>query len=724
MKKMNVRLFAIPVLASALSATAADLEFPLDFTAAFAGRSTVTSRVEKANLKPGMTFEAWFDTAMPVDAHWFGAFLRKDTDRFSFAQLRHHPGAVWGCRPTDKPGVTRVTYSGVIRSERKLDFEFECRYAKNPVIAEDHIRAIAAKPHPRIIIRDTDVFRKIREASKTNEIIAVTLDHLKRYADRVITAPLYEYKLDGRRLWSQPIIARVFGLGQAWKIYGERKYLDRLERELRNASNWPDWNESHFIDTGLMTYAFAIAYDWFYDDWSEEMREVLANAILKHGLEKAEPDAFWIHNGNNWAQVCNAGMAMGSIAIAEKCPRLALRLIRDAAVTAHEPLLAYAPNGGYPEGVGYSHLATEFTVLTIETFKSAFGTDFGLSLEPGFAESGAFAEIMTGPSGAVFSHSDCGLKRNPRGELWWFAKTYNRPDFVMGNETSVILETMKGPVGDWAIPGSTHSCDDCFFPLVWMIDAPRKGECKLPLSWWSGGDVQVVMQTMDYSDKDRFWASIKGGCARFSHSHADLGTFVFDAFGERWAEDIGGENYAYGEKKYGMKFWENNRLDSPRWSYFRLGPQGHNVVTIDKENPDFVAYAGIPGFREESNGISVAEVELSTAYPIAKESARRIATMDRAGRTWTLTDDFRGVPKGTVFTWRMNTYAQISIVGKTVHLTKNGKKLKLVADKGEWKVFVPNMEGQSPAPGLIQLQLIVTAESDNAIWSVTFMEDK
>jgi hypothetical protein len=59
-----------------------------------------------------------------------------------------------------------------------------------------------------------------------------------------------------------------------------------------------------------------------------------------------------------------------------------------------------------------------------------------------------------------------------------------------------------------------------------------------------------------------------------------------------------------------------------------------------------------------------------------------------------------------------------------VHLTKNGKKLKLVADKGEWKVFVPNMEGQSPAPGMIQLQLVVAAESDNAIWSVTFMEDK
>lgn len=709
------------VIASLAALSVYSREFKIDFSEAFAEKATKTFALKIDDIEGGEEFEAYFETDLPADVHWFGAYLRKGADRFACHQLKHLPRAYWGARKTDREGVTRVFFKGKAGRRGGIDLLFDCVYSPNPVPPSlEDIRALGKKPHPRLMIPSTEIFGRIRKAAETDEIIAATLDHLKKFADWTLTQKPYGFQLDGRRMWTQAVTARVFALAQGWKIFGDRRYLDRLELELRDAAAYPNWNESHFIDTGLMAVNFAVAYDWLYDDWSEEMRDILADALIRHALKKAEPDAFWIHNGNNWSQVCHAGMAMGSIAVAERCPELAQRLIGDAVTTFHETLEAYAPNGGYPEGVGYWNLATMYSILTIESFKSAFGTDFGLESEPGFKESGDLVELMTGPTGKMYGHSDSGETRHPHASLWWFAKTFSRGDLVSGFEREVTLKAMKETPVDRTVAGSGHYCEFCFMPLIWMVDVPKAEESKIPNAWFSGGSVPVAIQATDRSDPDCFWAGIKGGCANFSHAHADQSSFVFEALGTRWAEDIGGENYGLGEKKWGMEFWNNATLDAPRWKYFRLGPQGHNLVTVNAQNPDFMAYTPIKRFEDRGNGESTLVVDTSSLYPIAKGGATRTAEMHARPDRWVLTDEFKGVDKGTEFVWRMNTYAEVTIEGKTASLERDGKKLELVASEGEWSVFNPDFTDQTPAPGLRQLQLKVAAESENVSYSVEF----
>jgi PTS system galactitol-specific IIC component len=196
---------------------------------------------------------------------------------------------------------------------------------------------------------------------------------------------------------------------------------------------------------------------------------------------------------------------------------------------------------------------------------------------------------------------------------------------------------------------------------------------------------------------------------------------VFEALGVRWAEDIGGESYGLGEKKWGMKFWDNASLTDPRWTYFRLGPQGHNLVTVDAGNPDFMAYTPITAFEKRADGGSLAVVDMRTLYPIAKGGAMRTAEMSAGPDRWVLTDEFKGVPEGTKFVWRMNTYADVKIDGRRATLEREGKKITLSASSGEWRVEVPDLTDQSPAPGLKQLQLFNTNnKEENMVYSVVF----
>ena len=662
-----------------------------------------------------------FVTDWPADVHWFGAYLRKGDDRYSIHPDPFVPGSYFvpgmPLRDDGRSYFIFVVKPGFF-DDSMSQIRFRARHAKNPTPPDaDAIAALGKKAHPRLILKPgDDVFARIRQATATNELLAAAVRHMTAFADKTLGEPAVEYKLDGRRLWSQTCTARTFALAQMWKMSGDRRYLDRLETELRAIAAYPDWNPPHFIDTALFAFDFAIAYDWLYDDWSPEMRDVLAKALVDKALRAAEPDAFWIHNGNNWSQVCLCGMLAASIALAEREPDLARRHIGDAVSFLHEPAEAYAPCGAFPEGVGYWDLATTYHIFAIESFRSAFGTDFGLLDEPGFRATAMFPDMMTGPSGLLFNHSDSGKIRSPLAPLWWFARELGRPD-ITAVERKVALASYS------ALPGETagHRCDKCFFPLVWMVDVPKAEKIGLPLSWWSGGSVPVAVHTATRDDPDAIWVAMKGGTAQASHAHADQGSFVLDALGVRWAEDLGGESYGIGEAEHGMRFWDSGN-NSPRWKYFRLGLEGHNVVTIEGEKPNVGGFATISFSRTGHARVGKEIVcNLSSVHPAAK-SAKRIGSLVDGGKRYVIHDAFSGLKPGTVLVWRMNTYAKPTVDGKVVLLERDGRTMRLEASEGEWSVFVPQLPASNPDPSLLQLQLRVVANaSGEAKWSVVFV---
>lgn len=655
--------------------------------------------------------EVEFECPFPADVHWFGAYLRNGSKRWSLHPTVHVPGGCFVAKGNDG-GRGRFAFVGKVPRGGLDSIGFRGGFAANPQPPTvDAIRRLGETPHPRLLIKGRpDVFARIKAAAETNELVRLAVGHLKDIADATLETPPDVYRVDGRRMASREFQMKVFALSMMYRIYGERRYLERLERELRAFAAFPDWNPAHFLDTAMITSDFALAYDWLYDDWSDEMRELIVKSVVEKGLSEMKPDAFWIHNGNNWSQVNLAGLSLAAIAVAERVPELAQRVLADAILCYHEPMEAYAPNGSYAEGIGYWHYATLHNVLFIDALELAFGTDFGLFDEPGFRETAYFPALMLGPSGEYYGYSDYGFEHDVRAELWWFAKKLGDPAlayrYEAPNQRAHYLH----------FSGDRSGCHDCCLSLLWMLDLPEGAGRELPRNWSSQSEMPLSVQAS--GGVDGFWVGMKGGTARASHAHADQGSFVLDAFGVRWAEDPGGESYSLGESKYGMRFWDNEHNDSPRWSYFRIGPSGHNLVTIEGEEMNVVGYAAMTECAGPQDGSVV--IDLSDIHPAARKATRK-GTMLPGGSGYRFDEEYLGLEPGTELVWRLTTLAKPEIAGRTVRLTRKGKALDMTASDGEWSVFVPDMTGLRPAdPGLVQLQLRVRSPSPDARWSVTF----
>ncbi len=673
-------------------------------------------------IGPGQGGTIEFVTDWPADVHWFGAYLRKDADRYSVHPRSFVPGSYFAPLNPDEQGRNRFLFIIKPGFECPKRVDFLAKHTANPIPPDAAaIERLGRMEHPRLILKKgDDVFGRVRCAAETNALLAAAIAHMKKFADATLDQPTIKYRPDGRRLWTQPLTSRLFALAQMWKMYGDRRYLDRLEADLRETAAYPDWNPSHFIDTALFTFDFAIAYDWLYDDWSAEMRDLLANAILDKSLRVAEKDAFWIHNGNNWSQVCLCGMLAGAIAVAEREPELARRHIANAVSFLHEPVEAYAPFGAYPEGVGYWNFATTYQIFAIECMRTAFGTDFGLVSEPGFLQTGLFPDMIRGPSGYLFNHSDSGKTRHALPPLWWFARETGRPELVSVERGIDFRNYAIDPTPD-ANGYCPHGCEFCFIPLRWMVDVPEKGTTELPLSWWSGSSVPIAVVRTSRKDPNALWVAMKGGTCEASHGHADQGTFVLDALGERWVEDLGGGDYSIGEREHGMKFWDSGN-DSPRWTYTRLGPQGHNVVTIEGEKANVVGFAPLHFCRSDKRHRTI-DCDLSPVHPSVR-SARRKGRISGDGTVFSVVDTFTGVKPGTVFVWRMNTRAKATIDGRNLVLDLNGKRMSVRASEGEWSVTELDLPRENPAKDIVQLHLRVKAEAETQSISVVFQPEQ
>ena len=176
-------------------------------------------------------------------------------------------------------------------------------------------------------------------------------------------------------------------LGYAYRLTGEEKYARRAESEMSNVGKFIDWNPTHFLDVAEMTTAMAIGYDWLFNFISDETKTLVEQAIEEKGLKpslKKENNENWLTNHNNWNQVCNAGITLGALAIYDKTPQLAERIINQSYKLHKTTYASISPDGAYAEGYSYWAYGTTYNILLIDALLKTIGTDYGLSQMPGF----------------------------------------------------------------------------------------------------------------------------------------------------------------------------------------------------------------------------------------------------------------------------------------------------------------------------------------------------
>lgn len=519
----------------------------------------------------------------------------------------------------------------------------------------------AARAHPRLFLNsaaEADLKKRIAADPLLQSLQA----NIVAEAERQLKTKPVERVLIGRRLLdkSRTAFSRVMHLGLAWRLTGKTTYLERARAELVAAARFADWNPSHFLDVAEMTAAVGVGYDWFYSALDEPTRTLLREAILEKGLKSSLKHNSWTRVTNNWNQVCNAGMAIGALALAESEPTLATELIARAIDTVPSAMHEYAPDGAYPEGPGYWGYGTSFNVLLISALESTLGSDYGLAAQPGFLATADYYLHVVGPSGYYFNYSDAG--RGGKGTapaMFWFAARRQQP-YLLWHEWPAIA-----PAAGTRAARSGDRVDA--MALLWLAPGQPKPPEPPTRSWSARGPNPVAFHRSGW-DRQASFVAIKGGSASLNHAHMDVGAFVMDAAGLRWADDLGMQDYNSLESK-GIKLW-GKAQDAERWNIFRLGTSSHNVLQVDGQQQQVAGNAPIV-FTGEGRTV----VDLTTVYTGQLARARRGVAL-QADLSVRVQDEVTALAKTASVRWAMVTRADVTLAGPgRATLTQDGQTL-------------------------------------------------
>jgi hypothetical protein len=256
---------------------------------------------------------------------------------------------------------------------------------------------------------------------------------------------------------------------------------------------------------------------------------------------------------------------------------------------------------------------------------------------------GRYRIHMTGPTGKVFNFADSSDEIGVSPEMFWMAKRFSMPPYAWSEQK--------------ALERSTHP--DAY-DLAWFdpnAKAPQQQTPALPLdAIFRGVDISCFRSAWD--DPNALYLAVKGGDNKDPHAHLDLGSFVLDAGGVRWAADLGTDDYDL-----------PGYFGRQRWSYYRTRTESHNTLLIDDQNQDVRAEARITR-QEFAPDFSWVQIDLSRANAgKVKQWTRRVALAQRQAAL--IVDSVRS-DQPVEAIWGMMTDADITVSGQTATLKKNG----------------------------------------------------
>ena len=487
---------------------------------------------------------------------------------------------------------------------------------------------------------------------------------------------------------SRAIQMRVKAWAYAYKLSNNTMFKDRLFGELNNAAgngpndfgqNGTHWNPAHFLDVAEMTSAFAMAYDWLYNDWNTTERTVIRNAIVQLGLwpglqQYATPDGWWklpANGDGNWNCVCNGGLLTGALAIRGDGDANATATADSIINQALANMKANCMTGVYDDGTwtetaNYWYFGTNAQGRALSALISATGTDQQLMAQnPNWDKTSYFHMYVSGPGG-LFAYGDNGPNK--------FATTANQ---------LMLYSKLSGDARPAVY--QRDRADASFDPLsMFWYEPTAKG------AYWNGlaldrffDDTRGSWASMrsSWTDPSAVYVGIKASNLTGHQTHGDLdaGDFVLDALGTRWAGEYGSGNYL------STDYFSNETQGSARWTYYRKATDGQNTLTINMQNQDVncrpinqfastnVTQTGDLGFKPATTDAVQFISDLSSCYSQPAGTVQRGIRMLNGRRQVLVQDEIAQSSQITDVQWRVQTNATVSISsdGKTATLTQS-----------------------------------------------------
>lgn len=540
-----------------------------------------------------------------------------------------------------------------------LDFPFETYTAGSESIGEE--KSLLDRPY---LLVDREDFGKMRmKALNAGSFFGKFNISLMSEADKIVeSAEAISYPAAGQTPLDalRPAVKKLSFLAYAYRMTGDEKYLTRAEAHLKEACELKDWcPKSSFLATAELAFAVSLAYDWLYDDLSSSTRADVEGA-LKSKILDIYPDyrSQFVDHPTNWNQVCYAGVVSAAISCYGPSSEICKSIVSEAVNSLNKciPSMYGSGSGVYPEGPSYWSYGTSFQILINTLLEHSYGTDYGMSDDSGFRNTGRFISFSNG-SVQKFNFSDCSAPLSNYNELCYFATKFGNYDCL------------------WQLFNSTVSAADRTDVLhaIWAskVDESKVGPGGDDLLFYADkGSQQMIMARSGWK-KNSTYVGLKGGRPSNNHGHMDTGTLVYDYKGYRWIQEPPTPDYSSSEAALaaiGKDLW-SMRTDSYRWHIMGYNNRWHSTLTINENN---ISVSGMGTATEKINTSAGrgGTIDITDAYGSDNIAlAKRTAVIVLDGNYLRLTDVLKapaGKPASVQF--RIWTAAEPTVTGSGITL--------------------------------------------------------
>ena len=544
---------------------------------------------------------------------------------------------------------------------------------------------LANASHPRLMIDDAG-FRSLKEKVTTGRLTHPTLaklhDEVVARAGRTVNSNREFKTTDDHYM----IVDNLVTCAYAYRMTGNSKYLTKARKDLESVCAFSDWDYASLAH-GEISLGVAIAYDWLYYDLTLEERKMVRQALSTKSVAKVLSYDFTKHKGN-WNSIKTSGVVCAAIAIYEKDKSNSMAIIEKCLSANKNAAIDIYKGGGYTEGSHYWDYGSSFEICMITALENIFGHSAGLMQVSGLLESGKYATYIHGTANKQFCYSDGGGNTDrPFVASWWFAAKKNDPEMMFAERFHIDQwyksTPMSGNNGDLRYR--------LLAPMIAMIrDYDIDAAPLTPLAdkvFQCGGDAPLVIVRNGWKfDATDTYLGIKGGKANTGHAHMDIGSFVFEAEGERWSDDM--MRPGYGDWFQALYDAGGNSGDSHqkamRWDTYHISNLCHSTIvsytnngTVSNKIHSTDYY--VDGFASidqviESNDRQGAVVNMSAPMKGQVQSAKR--TIELVNNTeLVVTDEITALAgKDCILEWRMLSLSASAVAANKIILTGNNTK--------------------------------------------------
>lgn len=474
-------------------------------------------------------------------------------------------------------------------------------------------------------------------------------------------------------------------LARAYLLSGDTKYAQKGIEILNGLIGWTylDFEMSNLI-SGHWMAAIAIGYDSFYNyidtlPEGETIRQDICFAVHELAMlpvyraycgdtEKIN----FITLQDNFAGVCGGGLMALLIAIADEAwfPDIAAYLLENGLKTLETAACLFYPDGAYYESVGYSQYMNENFSLALLGMKNCFGTYYGLDRVKGFTGFGySLTFLQTAKTNVNYHDGSNGYVSDSLREIW---------SYLFADPLQAALAKRQKD-----LRGHKYSLEELFFYSKVVegreLEITSKHMNDLGMDrYFFSAETGAFSSSME--DAEPVFAGFHGGRSGLPHDMLDLGEFIFESDGIKWATDFGSDSYAL----------EDYFKIPQGYQYYLKQPQGKNCIVLNPRNAkelDGTEYYGQKiGARAElvkqemnrSRG-AMAVYDLTEAYQRDVTAYQRGYYFGDERQTLTVQDELVLKNENTELYWFMhvplNTSINITEDGKKAFLTNNGKSL-------------------------------------------------